>query len=90
MECQGGECECIGWKVDVLLNKRAKLADMSILLSDETVLVADSEDKFYRLVSRFGRVCEMRMLRVHASKMSNLIMEVCRWKWYGTRQRCGE
>ena len=29
-----------------------------LLFADDTALVADSEEKFCRLVSEFGRVCE--------------------------------
>ena len=35
-----------------------------MLFADDTELVADSEEKFCRLVSEFGRVCERRKLRV--------------------------
>ena len=31
-----------------------------LLFTDDTALVADSEEKFCRLVSEFGRVCERR------------------------------
>ena len=34
-----------------------------LLFADDTALVADSEEKFCRLVSEFGRVCERRKLR---------------------------
>ena len=33
-----------------------------LLFTDDTALVADSENKLYRLVSEFGRVCERRKL----------------------------
>ena len=39
-----------------------------LLLKDDTALVADSEDKFRRLASEFGRVCERRKLRVNVGK----------------------
>ena len=35
-----------------------------LLFADDTTLVIDSEEKFCRLVSEFGRVCEKRKLRV--------------------------
>ena len=38
-----------------------------LLFADDTALVADSE-KLYRLVSKFGRVCERRKLRVNVGK----------------------
>ena len=39
-----------------------------MLFADDTALVADSEDKLCRLVSKFGRVCERRKLRVNVGK----------------------
>ena len=31
-----------------------------LLFADDTALVVDSEEKLYRLVNEFGRVCERR------------------------------
>ena len=39
-----------------------------LLFADDTALMADSEEKFCRLVSEFGRVCERRKLRVNVGK----------------------
>ena len=39
-----------------------------LLFADDTVLVADSEEKLCRLVSEFGIVCERRKLRVNVGK----------------------
>ena len=39
-----------------------------LLFADDTALVADLEEKLYRLVSEFGRVCEIRKLRVNVGK----------------------
>ena len=39
-----------------------------LLFADDTALVADSEEKLCRLVSKFGRVCERRKLRLNVSK----------------------
>ena len=39
-----------------------------LLFADDTPLVADSEDRFCRLVSEFGRVRERRKLRVNVGK----------------------
>ena len=36
-----------------------------LLFSDDTALVADLEEKLCRLVSEFGRVCEIRKSRVN-------------------------
>ena len=38
------------------------------LFADDTALVADSEEKFCRLVSELRRVCERRKLRVNVGK----------------------
>ena len=39
-----------------------------LLFADNTVLVADSEEKLCRLASKFGRECERRKLRVNVGK----------------------
>ena len=39
-----------------------------MLFSDDTALVADHEEKLYRLVSEFGRKYERRKLSVNAGK----------------------
>ena len=39
-----------------------------LLFADDTVFVADSEEKLCRLVEEFGRVCERRKLRVNVGK----------------------
>ena len=39
-----------------------------LLFADDTVVVADSEEKLCELVSEFGRVCERRKLRVNVGK----------------------
>ena len=39
-----------------------------LLFADDTALVADSAEKFCRLVSEFGRTCERRKLRVNVGK----------------------
>ena len=39
-----------------------------LLFADNTVLVADSEERLCRVVSEFGRVCERRKLRVNVGK----------------------
>ena len=39
-----------------------------LLFSDDTALVADSEQKLCRLVTEFGRVCKRRKLRVNVGK----------------------
>ena len=39
-----------------------------LLFADDTVVVADSEEKLCQLVSEFGRVCDRRKLRVNVGK----------------------
>ena len=39
-----------------------------LLFADDTVIVADSEEKLNQLVSEFGRVCKRRKLRVNVGK----------------------
>ena len=39
-----------------------------LFFSDDTALVADSEEKFCRLVSEFGRICGRRKLRINVDK----------------------
>ena len=48
-----------------------------LLFADDTVLVADSEEKLCRLVSEFGRVCVRRKLRANVSKSKFEVLEVC-------------
>ena len=53
-----------------------------LLFSDDTALVADSEEKLCRLVREFGRVCERRKLRVNVGKS-----KVMRCSKYGNGDR---
>ena len=53
-----------------------------LLFTDDTALMADSEDKLCRLVSEFGRVCERRKLRVNVGKS-----KVMRCSRYGNESR---
>ena len=54
-----------------------------LLFTDDTALVADLEEKFCRLVSEFGRVCERRKLRVNVCKS-----KVMRCSRYGNAIEC--
>ena len=54
-----------------------------LLFADDTVLVADSEEKLCRLVSEFGRVCERRKLRVNVG-----MSKVMRYSRYGNHVEC--
>ena len=49
-----------------------------LLFTDDTALVADSEEKLCRLVSEIGRVCDRRMLGVYLGKS-----KVMKWSRYG-------
>ena len=53
-----------------------------LLFSDDTALVADSEEKLCGLVSEFGKVCERRKLRVNVGKS-----KVMRCSMYGNGDR---
>ena len=53
-----------------------------LLFADDTALVADSMEKLGRLVSEFGRVCEIRKLRVNVGKS-----KVMRCSMYGNGDR---
>ena len=53
-----------------------------LLFADDTALVADSEEKLWRLVSEFGRVCERRKLKVNVGKS-----KVMRCSRYGNGDR---
>ena len=52
------------------------------LFADDTALLVDSEEKLFRLVSEFGRVCERRKLRINVGKR-----EVVRCSRYGNGGR---
>ena len=39
-----------------------------LLFADDTALVTDSEQKLCRLVTEFGRVCEIKKLRMNVGK----------------------
>ena len=53
-----------------------------LLFTDDTALVADSEEKLCRLVSEFGRICERRKLGFNAGES-----EVMRCSRYGNEGR---
>ena len=52
------------------------------MFADGTGLVADSEEKLCRLVSEFGKVCEIRKLRVNVGES-----KVMRCSRYGNGDR---
>ena len=46
----------LGIRLELLSANGGKFEINQLLFADDTVLVADTEDKLYRLVSEFGRV----------------------------------
>ena len=58
----------LGKGLELLSANGGRFEINQLLFADDTALEADSEDKFCRLVSEFGRVCERRKLRVNAGK----------------------
>ena len=65
---QGDGCECVESWLGAIESVGTKLAVESVAVADDTALVTDSEEKFCRLVSPFGRVCERRKRRVNVGK----------------------
>ena len=55
----------LGKGLDLLSANGGRFEINRLLFSDDTALVADSEERLCRLVSEFGRVCERRKLRVN-------------------------
>ena len=51
---------CFGKGVQLLSTNDERFQVNQLLFADDTALVADSEQKLYRLVSVFGRVCERK------------------------------
>ena len=50
-----------------------------LLFSDDTALVADSEEKLCRLVSEFCKVCQRRKLRVNVGAWGMVMGVICMW-----------
>ena len=69
----------LGKGLELLSANGGRFKINQLLFADDTVLVADSEEKLCRLVSGFGGVCERRKLRVNVGK--NKVMKCLR---YGT------
>ena len=55
----------LGKGLELLSASGGRFKINQLLFADDTALAADSEEKFCRLVSEFGRVCERRKLRVN-------------------------
>ena len=72
----------LGKGLELLSANGGRFEINQLLFSDDTALVADSEDKLCRLVSEFGRVCERRKLEVNVGKS-----KVMRFSRYGNGDR---
>ena len=72
----------LGKGLELLSANGGRFEINQLLFPDETALVADSEEKLFRLVSEFGRVCERRKLRVNVGKS-----KVMRCSRYGNGDR---
>ena len=58
----------LGEGLELLSTNGGRFMINQLLFSDDTALVADSEEKLCRLVSEFGRICEIRKLRVNVGE----------------------
>ena len=72
----------LGKGLELLSANGSRFEINQLLFTDDTALVADSEEKLYRLVSEFGRVCERRKLEVNVGKS-----KVMRCSRYGNGDR---
>ena len=58
----------LGKGLELLSVNGGRFEISQVLFADDTAIVSDSEEKFCRLVSEFGRVCGTRKLRVNVGK----------------------
>ena len=58
----------LGKGLELLSANGGRFEINQLLFADDIALVADSEEKLCRLQSKFGRICERRMLRVNVDK----------------------
>ena len=72
----------LGKGLDLLSANGGRFEINQLLFADDTALVADSEEKLFRLVNEFGRVCERRKFRVNVCKS-----KVMRCSRYGNGDR---
>ena len=63
-----GNVRVLGKGLELLSANGGRFEIDQLLFTDDTALVADSEEKLCRLVSEFGRVCERKKLRVNVGK----------------------
>ena len=71
-----------GKELELLSANGGRFEINQLLFADDTALVSDSEEKLGKLVSEFGRVCEIRKLRVNVGKS-----KVMRCSRYGNGDR---
>ena len=71
----------LGKGLELLSANGGRFEINQLLFADDTALVADSEEKLGKLVSEFGRVCEIK-LRVYVGKS-----KVMRCSRYGNWDR---
>ena len=55
-------------KPELLNVNYGRFGTNQLLFADDTALVADSEQKLCRLVTEFGKVCEIRKFKVNVGK----------------------
>ena len=72
----------LGERLELLSVNGGRFEINPLLFTDDTALVANSEEKLCRLVSEFGRVCKRRKLRVNVGKS-----KVMRCSRYGNGNR---
>ena len=72
----------LGKGLELLSANGGRFEINQLLFADDTLLVADSEEKLCRLVIEFGKVCERRKLRVNVGKS-----KVMRCSRYGNGDR---
>ena len=58
----------LGKELELMSANGGRFEINPLLFADDRALVADSEEKLYRLVSEFLRVCARRKLRVNVCK----------------------
>ena len=58
----------LGKRLDLFSENSSWFEINQLLFADDTALVADSEEKLCRLVSEFGRICEIKKFRVNVGK----------------------
>ena len=58
----------LGKRLELLSANGGRFEINQLLFANYTALVTDSGEKLCRLVSKFGRVCERRKLRVNVGK----------------------